>query len=135
MNLDQLTTTFNAFNKIAQQVVKNKTKTLAKVQLGFQKALKNKGSLANIWEQMQLLFALAKDYANGTYTNLPKSSIVAIVASLLYFISPVDFIPDFLVGVGFIDDAFILGFVYKQVAKDLEKYQEWKDKQKLTIHI
>ena len=90
---------------------------------------------ANIWDQLQLLFSLAKDYASGNYTEIPKSSIVAIVAALLYFISPLDLIPDFLVGLGFVDDAFILGLVYKQVLKELHKYQAWKDSQKKIIHI
>jgi uncharacterized membrane protein YkvA (DUF1232 family) len=135
MNIANLNKMFDAFGRTAEKLIKNKSKTQVKVQLALQKAVKNRGALSTIWTQLLLLVALAKDYANGSYTNLPKSSIVAIVAGLLYFISPIDLIPDFLVGIGFIDDAFILGLVYKQVAKDLEKYQAWKNQQKLTIHI
>ncbi len=135
MNFNKLKSSFATFTKIANTLLKNKNKTLNKVQEGLKKATENKGSLTNVWDQLQLLFSLIKDYSNGHYTNIPKSSIVAVVAALLYFISPIDVIPDFLVGLGFVDDAFILSLVYKQVIKELDKYQIWKDSQRKIVHI
>jgi len=135
MNLNKLKSSYNAFSKVASKLIKDKGKTLDKIQEGLKKATANKGSLTNIWDQLQLLFSLAKDYSSGNYNAIPKSSIIAIVAALLYFISPLDLIPDFLVGLGFVDDAFVLGLVYKQVLKELDKYQIWKDSQKKIIHI
>lgn len=135
MNFDQLKSSFDAFNKKASTLLNDKGKTTSKIQEAIKKATANKGSLSNVWDQIQLFFALAKDYANGTYTDIPKSAIIAIMAGLLYFISPLDIIPDFILGLGFLDDAFILGMVYKKVAKELERYQEWKYQQKKIIHI
>lgn len=135
MNFDQLKSSFDAFTKKASTLINDKSKTTSKIQEAIKKATANKGSLSNVWDQIQLFFALAKDYTSGTYTDIPKSSIIAIMAGLLYFISPLDIIPDFIVGLGFLDDAFILGMVYKKVAKELERYQEWKDQQKKIIHI
>ena len=135
MNLNKLKSSYNAFSKVASKLINDKGKTLDKIQEGLKKATANKGSLTNIWDQLQLLFSLAKDYSSGNYNAIPKSSIIAIVAALLYFISPLDLIPDFLVGLGFVDDAFVLGLVYKQVLKELDKYQIWKDSQKKIIHI
>ena len=135
MNFNKLKSSYNAFSKVAGTLLKDKNKTLKKVQEGLKKATENQGSLGNIWDQLQLLFSLVKDYANGNYTAVPKSTIVAIVAALLYFISPLDIIPDFLVGLGFVDDAFILSLVYKKVIKELDKYQIWKDGKGNIIHI
>lgn len=135
MNFNKLKSSFNAFSKIASTLLKDKDKTLNKVQEGFKKATENQGALSNVWDQLQLFFFLVKDYANGNYTSIPRSSIIAVVAALLYFISPLDIIPDFIVGLGFVDDAFILSLVYKQVIKELDKYQLWKDGQKKIIHI
>ena len=126
MNLIKLKIIFTAFRKAATFLLKDKKEVLVKVREGAKKASLNKGALVNVWEQLQLLFSVAKDYGNGSYTAIPKGSIIAIVAGLLYFISPLDFIPDLIPGLGFVDDAYILGLVFKQVSKDLEKYKTWK---------
>lgn len=135
MNFNKLKSSFATFSKIASSLIKDKGKTLNKVQEAVKKATENQGSLTNIWDQLQLFLSLVKDYANGSYTAIPKSSIIAIVAAILYFISPLDIIPDFIVGLGFVDDAFILSLVFKKVIKELDKYQTWKDGQKKIIHI
>jgi len=126
MNQRDVKSSFKKFTKIAEQLSNDKSKVLKRVQVGLKKAAENEGSLGNVWEKMQLLFSLAKDYSNGSYNNVSRSAIVAIIGSLLYFISPIDVIPDFIFGLGFIDDAFILGYVFKKVAKEIEKYQAWK---------
>jgi len=126
MNQQDVKSSFKKFTKIAEQLSNDKSKVLKRVQDGLKKAAENEGSLGNVWEKLQLLFSLAKDYSNGSYNNVSRSAIVAIIGSLLYFISPIDVIPDFIFGLGFIDDAFILGYVFKKVTKEIEKYQAWK---------
>lgn len=126
MNLIKLKIIFTAFRKAASFLTKDKREILVKVREGAHKAALNKGALTNVWEQLQLLFSVSKDYANGSYTAIPKGSIIAITAALLYFISPLDLIPDLIPGLGFVDDAYIFGLVFKQVGKDLERYKKWK---------
>lgn len=135
MKISELHKSFNIFNKSAAALLKDKRKTAAKVQQGFSKAVQNKGDLSKIWDQLVLLFSLAKDYANGDYTAIPTRSIIAVFAGLLYFLSPFDVVPDFIPALGLIDDAFILGLVYKQIAKDLTHYQRWKKNHKQIISI
>lgn len=135
MEESKLKSSFKKFTKTAQQLLTDKNKTLLKVKDGITKASKNKDKLTAIWDKMQLLFALAKDYANGSYNDISNASIVAIIGSLLYFISPIDVIPDFILGLGFLDDAFIIGYVFNKVAKELDKYQNWKANQKDIISI
>jgi uncharacterized membrane protein YkvA (DUF1232 family) len=112
---------------------KNKAGETIKEALG--KAVSNKGNLEGVWAKMVLLFAVAKDYVNGDYTEIPKRSIVAILGGLIYFLSPIDVVPDFIPVLGFVDDVFVLNLVYKQVLKDLEKYKIWKDNQGKIISI
>ena len=135
MDKKKLIGRFTSFTRNSRQLLKDKKQTVEKLQDAFKKANLNKGALAAIWEKLQLFLSLAKDYSQGNYTAIPIGSIVAIFASLLYFISPIDFIPDFIVGLGFTDDIYILTLVYKQVNKDLEKYKLWKDSEGKIIAI
>lgn len=135
MNRRQVKMSFQAFRVVANILLRSKGKTLVKVKQGISKALQNKAALSKTWDHLQVFLSLTRDYANGSYTRIPKGSIISITAGLLYFISPLDVIPDFIPGLGFLDDAYILGLVYKQVAKDLEKYKAWKDSQAKIIPI
>lgn len=45
------------------------------------------------------------------YTNLlknPKTKWVTVILTVLYLVSPIDFVPDFLLPFGLIDDGIIL---------------------------
>ena len=130
MDLKKLMLRYAGFGKLASVLIKDKNKTLKRVQDGFKKATENKGSLINIWDELQLLFSLVKDYAKGDYTAISKSAIISILAGLLYFISPLDLIPDFIIGLGFLDDVIVLRFVYKKMRKELDQYQLWKIRQR-----
>ncbi|MGV3545620.1 MAG: YkvA family protein [Pedobacter sp.] len=135
MNFGKLKMKLDAFNKKASELVNDKSKTLSKIEEGLKIASANKGALSDVWSQLLLLFSLTKDYAKGSYVDIPKTTIVSVLAALLYFISPIDLVPDFIVGMGFLDDAFVLGFVYKRVSKELLKYQVWKAQQKIIDNL
>ena len=86
----------------------------------------SKSSLSQVWSDLICIFQLAKDWKNGVYTDIPKKSIIMIITGLIYFLLPVDLIGDIIPVIGFVDDVTVLGFVIRQVDKDLEKYKEWK---------
>jgi len=44
-------------------------------------------------------------------------------------LSPIDVIPDVIVGAGFLDDAVVVSFALKLIEKELTRYKEWKDRQ------
>ncbi|MBE8724773.1 YkvA family protein [Flavobacterium sp. KB82] len=113
----------------AEKLLNDKKKAKKKLEDAFEKANKNKGKLEEVWNYLQLFFSISKDYLNGSYKEIPKGSIIAIMGSLVYFLSPIDLIPDFIPVVGFLDDIAVLGLVFKQVKSDLDDYEEWKNNQ------
>jgi uncharacterized membrane protein YkvA (DUF1232 family) len=86
------------------------------------------GLLARLFQDLKLLIPLIKDYWKGTYRDVSVKSIVIFVAALAYIVSPIDLIPDYIIGLGQIDDAVILGLSLYFLEKDLRKYKEWKDR-------
>jgi uncharacterized membrane protein YkvA (DUF1232 family) len=93
-----------------------------------------KGSILNIglWGRLignfKLLYSLIKDYWKGEYRDISPWSIIVFIAGIIYVISPIDIIPDFLPLLGQIDDALILILCMYFLEKDLHKYKEWKIK-------
>lgn len=50
------------------------------------------------------------------------------VVALVYIIIPIDLIPDYLIGLGQIDDVAILGLSLYFLEKALRNYKEWKNR-------
>nr|WP_199158095.1 YkvA family protein [Pedobacter sp. ASV2] len=135
LNRQKILDFFKKSEDKATVVLNDKNKAKQTIQDALGKAVTNKGDLEGVWTKLLLLFAVSKDYVNGNYTEIPKRSIIAIIGGLIYFLSPIDVVPDFIPVLGFIDDVFILNLVYKQVVKDLEKYKIWKDQQDNIISL
>ena len=86
------------------------------------------GLLARLFQDLKLLIPLIKEYWKGTYRDVSVKSIVIFIVALAYIISPIDLIPDYIIGLGQIDDAVILGLSLYFLEKDLMKYKQWKDR-------
>ena len=69
---------------------------------------------------------LIKAFATGKYRDISIKSILLLIAAVIYFINPLDLIPDAVIGFGFTDDLAILTGVYSLVSGELEKFQEWE---------
>ena len=56
--------------------------------------------------------------------TLAKSTWLMIAGALAYVVMPMDVIPDFIPGMGFVDDAFVLSTVMKKIAVEVARYKE-----------
>jgi uncharacterized membrane protein YkvA (DUF1232 family) len=83
-------------------------------------------------EKFFTLGRLLRAYAQGEYREIPWKSLLLIVAAIVYFINPIDIIPDLLPIVGLTDDFAVLFMVYKSIGTDIEKFLLW-EKSKTSI--
>ena len=67
-----------------------------------------------------------EDYEKGTYREIPWESVAGILTAMLYVISPVDLIPDFIPVAGLLDDLTFLLLILKSVRKDVEEFEAWE---------
>ncbi|MFD1096776.1 YkvA family protein [Salegentibacter chungangensis] len=86
----------------------------------------NSGTLRKYAELGKIMFGMLKDYRRGVYTNVPWFTIASIGFSLLYVLNPLDLMPDFIPGIGYIDDFAILTFALRFIESDLHSYLDWK---------
>lgn len=86
---------------------------------------KRRSRLQNVLNELELLIRMVRAYAGGTYRRLPQKAILGMVAALIYFINPFDIIPDFVTGLGFLDDAAVVGLVIKSFQDEIELFRQY----------
>ncbi|MFA5181451.1 MAG: YkvA family protein [Syntrophales bacterium] len=85
------------------------------------------GPLQRFLKDVALLISMLKDYWSGAYREIPWWVIAAVVFTLLYVLSPIDLIPDFIPVIGLLDDALVIALCLALIEQDLLRYQEWKE--------
>lgn len=88
----------------------------------------NQGSrLGKLKDDLKLLQALCLAYWRGDYRAISKKSLITVVAGLMYFLSPIDAIPDFIPVFGMLDDIAVLAWVMKTLDDELSAFRAWRD--------
>ena len=111
----------------AEFYAQDKSRVRKLVESVISKASKNKNQLENIWENLMSLCRMIRAWSKGEYRALPWKTIVMVLGAILYFLDPFDLAPDFIPGVGYIDDAIVLGFVIRSIQTDLGKFLDWEN--------
>ena len=82
-----------------------------------------------------VMISLVKNYVQGKYTTVPYGTILAVLSALIYFLSPIDIIPDFIPLAGYLDDMAVVGLCMNMVKTDIETYDKWRQSQGLIWKI
>lgn len=98
-----------------------------------EKFSKNK-KLNQFWADFKIVFSMINDYYHGRYREVPWYAITAAGAALLYVLSPIDLICDFIPIGGYIDDAAVFLFCLNQIKGEIEKYKLWKESGEIWIN-
>ena len=80
-------------------------------------------TIQRIREDLTTLVELLKAYATGEYRDVPRKSLLLVAAGILYFVTPIDVIPDFLLGIGYLDDLTVLTYVIGVVRDEIERFR------------
>jgi len=76
--------------------------------------------------RIKVISRMVKNYISGNYRVMPWKSIVLLVAGLIYFITPIDLIPDSIPALGLIDDISMIAFIYRSLKQDIDEYLLWE---------
>ncbi len=88
-----------------------------------------KKALKSLLDQGMTMIELVRDYVAGRYREVPYWAMGATALALFYVLSPVDVVPDFILGLGYLDDAVVVSFALRLIEKELDRYKQWRDRQ------
>ncbi|REG82772.1 YkvA family protein [Algoriphagus antarcticus] len=76
-------------------------------------------------EPVSVFIRMIKAHFNGSH-KLTNSTLGLVLLALVYFVSPIDIIPDFLGFFGFADDLSVVLAIYAKVKDEIEGFLDWE---------
>ena len=118
---------FARFRRRAETEAQDPGRVRALANRASDKLSQHRGSLNDLRDDMPVLLRLVRAWARKDYRAVPWASLVTVVGGLLYFVAPLDAIPDFIPIVGLLDDAAVIAFVLRAVQTDIQNFKDWED--------
>ena len=83
--------------------------------------------ISKIIDDLTTTIDMIVDFVAGRY-KVSKSIITSALGGIIYLVSPVDLIPDFIPLLGWIDDVTVFTLILSLgLAAELEEYRKWKE--------
>ena len=77
--------------------------------------------------QLKLLIRMVRAHINGAYRAFAPMTLIMFAFALIYFITPIDLIPDFVPALGFTDDIAVALMIMRRFSSDIEEYKQWEE--------
>ncbi|WP_418789999.1 YkvA family protein [Phosphitispora sp. TUW77] len=117
---------FESSRRKAESISGDLKKTTEIINRALIKSQKQKGKLDKVLNEIDLLINMIKAWTRGEYRTIPLKTIITGLAALVYLVNPFDMVPDFLLGLGLIDDVTVISFVFNSIRKDIEQFTQWQ---------
>lgn len=117
---------FKSAKAKAQSLLSNKEKLSELFEKGKKKANERAKSLDKVKKEFSDLFRLIQAYIKKEYTKVPTKTIIYAVAAVVYFVNPLDLIPDFILFTGLLDDITVISFVVNSIRNDIDEFLLWE---------
>ncbi|MCR5889845.1 DUF1232 domain-containing protein [Hymenobacter sp. J193] len=79
-----------------------------------------------LFDVARTVVRLVRNYVSGDYRQIDTGTIVSALGVLLYTLSPVDLVPDFIPVVGFLDDLALLSWFVEKFQGEITRFREWE---------
>lgn len=120
---------FNVFSSRAGRLLGRPFKVVTVLnevadKLADQKSKDNK--FRQLLDTMLTVVRLVRCYVSGEYRQISTKTIIAGLAVLLYVLSPIDLVPDFIPVVGFLDDLSLISWFVASFQVEINRFREWE---------
>jgi len=108
------------------RVLRRRFRVLRLVRRAYERMLAHSNVLSAVWTDLRTMLRLLLRWIDRSYRRVSWTPLALIVGALLYFVVPVDVIPDALGALGFVDDITVISTVVGRVRHELERFRAWE---------
>lgn len=117
----------DALTKATRRVLRRRFRVVLLLRDAYAQMVTNAPVLDAVWDDLQTTLRLLVAWVKRSYRQVSAASIVLLVAALLYFVTPLDIIPDTLGAIGFVDDVSVISTAVETVRDELDRFRAWED--------
>jgi uncharacterized membrane protein YkvA (DUF1232 family) len=117
---------FDTALRAARKVLGERFRLVRLVRSAYRKALDEESAMHTVKDDLFVLLRLMLFWAKGDYRQVSSKALLSIVGAVLYFVSPIDAIPDFIPVAGLADDVAVIAAVVRAVRGDLDRFRQWE---------
>lgn len=110
----------------AEELARDANAVSSVLDVAATKAKHNAATLDRLRDGFHTLLRMVRSYIDGRYTALPWRTLIAAVSAIIYFVNPFDLAPDFLPGLGLVDDASVIALTLAMLRRDLDRFVAWE---------
>jgi len=121
---------FNNARRRASKILKNKAKLNQLLKVAGEKAGNiniSELKTAPLLDRIKVMLRMMRAYVKGHYRDIKASNLLLIVAAIIYFVMPLDLMPDFIPVTGLLDDFSIIIWVYNTIQEEIDQYILWEE--------
>jgi len=115
----------------ARRVLRRRFRVVLLIRDAYAHLEANTSALTAVWTDLRAALRLLVAWTRRSYRKVSTASLVLLVAALLYFVTPVDVIPDTLGALGFVDDLAVIQTAVETVRDELNQFRDWEERQHL----
>ena len=117
------------FLQLAQDLMDNPQGLKFKLEKASEKISKKSviDSFGVYVDDLKTLIRMTGLWVSRKYTKVSTQTILYTIVAVVYFVTPTDFVPDFIIGLGFIDDIGVLTWVLGMIQVDLLEFKAWEN--------
>lgn len=86
----------------------------------------NKLAVGDFFRRVKVFIRMIRAYIKGEYREIPWKMVVMLVAGLVYFVMPLDILPDFIPVTGFLDDITVILWIFNNFRKEIDAFELWE---------
>lgn len=113
----------------AVKLLEDTNQTMKTISGAAEKAEEHRNTLTAIWDDLTSLFRIVKSWKSGSYREVPWNTVVLSTGAIVYFLTPIDLVPDVIPVLGLIDDIAVVRWVIGAIRNDLAKFRVWEQSQ------
>lgn len=116
----------------ARRVLRRRFRVVLLIRDAYAHLDANAGALGTVWDDVKASLRLLVAWTRRSYRQVSGGALLLLVAALLYFVTPLDIIPDTLGAIGFVDDVAVIQTAVDTVRGELNDFREWEDTRTLS---